>query len=75
MTSYYTLKNFNMLAYIFFVTVTRPSIKTSLGFVNPNGPELPETLKVQEEGQMARTYIFFYLTGPTAISAPYGPPF
>ena len=75
MTSYYTLKNFNMLAYIFFVTVTRPSIKTSLGFVNPNGPELPETLKVRGEGQMARNYIFSYLTGPKAIWTPFGPPF
>ena len=32
--------------------------------LNPNGPELPETLKVQGEGQMARTYMFSYLASP-----------
>ena len=32
--------------------------------LNPNGPELPETLKVRGEGQMARTSIVFFLAGP-----------
>ena len=32
--------------------------------VNPNGPELPETLKVRGEDQMARTYMPPYLAGP-----------
>ena len=32
--------------------------------LNPNGPELLETLKVRGEGQMARTSIFSFLAGP-----------
>ena len=32
--------------------------------INPNGPELPETLKVRGKGQMARTSLFSVLAGP-----------
>ena len=32
--------------------------------LHPNGTELPETLKVRGEGQMARTSIVCFLAGP-----------
>ena len=50
-------------------------IDKSVVLFNPNGPELPETLKVRGEGQMARTSIVCFLGGPQAIWGPYGPPF
>ena len=50
-------------------------VYTFLRVVSHIGPELPETLKVLGEGQMAHTYVFCYLAGSYAIQGPCGPPF
>ena len=42
---------------------TWENVQPDMG-LNPNGPELLETLKVRGEGQMARTSIFSFLAGP-----------
>ena len=45
------------------------------GWINPNGPELPETLKVREKGQMAHNFILSVLAGAWLFEVHMDPPF